>query len=185
MNRKIWTAIGGAAILAASALPALAAETVTATVTPQLIAVSVTDGGVDYGTLATSGSNNTFNGTLPALGDQQTITNDSNISANMALRSSDAAKTGAAGVTDWALAGTAGSDAFVHSYDIDASGSASWTAFTADGTFDNVSTGTVVNLDKSGGADSTATLDLKLDMPTSTTDITEHSITVTVIATAP
>ncbi len=156
-------------------------EIVTATVTPQTISVSVTDGTVDYGILDISNTNNTFDGAATA--DTQTITNTSNVSANMALRSSDAAKDGVPGVTDWALAAAISTDVFVHSYDIDAT-SPTWTAFPFDGTFDNTYTGTVVTLDASGGANDDATLDLKIDMPNSISDTTIHSITVTVLVTA-
>ena len=153
--------------------------TVSATVTPQIISVTVTDGDVDYGTLDISESNNTFNGTAA---ETQTITNDSNVSADISLRSSDAYVV--ADTTDWALAGTAGSDIFVHSYDVDASGSASWTAFPFDGAFDNTYTSSVVTLTESGGANDNATLDLKIDMPSSISNTAAHSIDVTVQASA-
>lgn len=155
------------------------AADVVATVTPQIISVTVADGTVDYGILDVDGSNNTFDGAATA--DTQTITNTSNVSANIALRSSDAYVE--AGVTDWDLVGTAAADDFVHSYDINASGP-TWTVFPSDGTFGNTNTGTVVTLDASGGANDDATFDLKIDMPTSITDTDAHSIDVTVIASA-
>ena len=174
---KIAAAIGAGALMVASFLPVLAAETVTATVTPQIISVSVTSGSVDYGVLATSDTNNTFDGVATA--DTQTVENTGNDSINIALRSSDAAKTGAAGATDWALEGTAGPEVFVHYYDLDVNGS--FTAFPFDGTFANTITADLATLATNG---STATLDLKIDMPTSSADVTLHSIGVTVIATA-
>jgi len=155
------------------------AADVDVTVTPQIVSVTVEDGSVDYGILVAGGTNNTFDGAATA--DTQTITSTSNVSTDILLRSSDAAKSGAAGVTDWALAGTAGTDIFVHSYEIDASGSATWAVFPSDGTFANTNTGTVVTL---ANNNDTATLDLKIDMPTIINDTTAHSIDVTVVATA-
>lgn len=158
-------------------------ETVTATVTPQIISVSVTDGNVDYGILTINESNNTFDGTTgtvaPAVG-QQIITSGSNVSIDIALRSSDAFVD--LNTTDWALADTAGPDAFIHSYDIDTpiGGPAVWAIFPFDGTFDNTYASSVVTLPL---LDDTATLDLKIDMPTGITDTSVHSITITVLVT--
>jgi len=156
------------------------AADVVATVTPQVVSVTVADGTVDYGILPVNGgTNNTFDGLATA--DTQIITSASNVSTDVLLRSSDAAKFGAAGVTDWDLVATAAADDFVHSFDINASGTAVFVAFPADGTFANTNTTSVVTLANNGD---TATLDLKIDMPTSATDTSIHSIDVTVIATA-
>lgn len=184
MLNKVKRILAGLVLLSlvlGVAAPAWAADTasVTATVTPQVIAVSIEDGTVDYGILAAGETNNTFDGEATA--DTQTISNGSNVSANIALRSSDAYVV--ADTTDWALAGTAGTNQFAHSYDINASGSASWATFPANGTFGNINTSTVVTLDASDGVYPTATLDLKIDMPTSITNTSAHSIDVTVLAT--
>ena len=176
--KKFLASLGILSLALALAAPVWAAD-VTATVTPQVISISVTDGSVDYGVLATSDTNNTFDGA--AIADTQTIENTGNDSVDIALRSSDAADAGAAGVTDWALEGTAASEVFVHSYDIDASVSAVWTVFPFDGAFANTNTADVATLASNGDM---ATLDLKIDMPTSAADVTLHSIDVTVIATA-
>lgn len=52
-NKKLWAALGTAAILASAAIPALAATegAVTATVTPGTISVTVSPGSVAYGTV--------------------------------------------------------------------------------------------------------------------------------------
>ena len=159
------------------------AADVDVTVTPQIVSATVGDGDVDYGTLAAGDSAHTNTAATPsgtAL-ETQTITSTSNVSTDIVLRSSDAAKTGELGVTNWALGGTAGTDIFVHSYDIDATGTPSWNAFPDDGTFDNTNTAPVVTLVNNGN---TATLDLKIDMPDTITETSVHSIDITVVATA-
>lgn len=183
--RKILAGLGILSLVLGVAGPVLAVTptpvigTVTATVTPQIIAVTVEDGDVDYGYLDISETNNTFDGASPALGDDQTITSGSNVSTDIALRSSDAYVT--PNTTSWDLVGTAAPDDFVHSYDIDVGeGSADWAAFPFDGTFDNTYTSSVVTLASFGN---TATLDLKIDMPTSISNILVRNITVTVLAT--
>ena len=150
----------------------LAAETVTATVTPQVIAVSVLDGSVDYGILTVSESNNTIDGATGSVqpaAEQQTITNDSNVSADILLRSTDAV----GDTVDWDLEATADPDQYIHSYDVNSA--ASWTAFPAD----NSNSSSVVTL---ANKDDTATLDLRIDMPTSIADTSVHNITVTAVA---
>ena len=148
-------------------------EIVTATVTPQIIAVTVTDGSVDYGILAAAGTADT--NTLSS--EEQTITNNSNVSADIQIKSGDAISGG----TDWELvaSGSVGTDTFGHQYDIN--DSASWTDFPTDNSY---TASPVVTLDASGGADNDATLDLKILMPLIITDTAPHSIDVTVLATA-
>lgn len=53
MTKKLWAALGTAALLASAAIPALALteDSVTATVTPGVISVSVSPGSVAYGTV--------------------------------------------------------------------------------------------------------------------------------------
>ena len=150
------------------------------TVTPQIVSVTVANGSVDYGVVAANSWNDTIDGTASG---QQVITSASNVSTDIALRSSDAAKAGSSGVTDWDLVAAAAPDDFVHSYEINTAGasSASWTAFPFDGTFDNIKTASLVTLSNNGN---TATLDLRIDMPTTISDTTDHSIDVTVVATA-
>ncbi len=150
----------------------MAAETVTATVTPQVIAASVTDGTVDYGILAVTESNNTIDGATGSVqpaAEQQTVTNDSNVSTDILLRSTDAVGS----TVDWDLEATADTDQYIHSYNVNTT--ASWTAFPAD----NSNSSSVVTLANNGN---TATLDLRIDMPTSITDTSVHNITVTAVA---
>lgn len=76
--------------------------TVAATVTVQNISVSVSDGTVTYGTL---GQNVTAD-TEPA--DGQTATNDGNITEDFNIKGQNSA--------NWTLAGTAGSDQYIHRF---------------------------------------------------------------------
>ena len=181
MKSKKFIAIAGILSLAIMSLSLAAIGAteagVTATVTPQVVSITVTDGTVDYGVLDTSETANTV-----TLTQTQTITNGSNVSANVSLRSSDAYVI--SDTTDWALAGATGSNAYVHSYDIDAPGTPVWTALPFDGTFNNTYTGSVVTLTESTGLDPSATLDLKIDMPTSISNTAAHSVNVTALATA-
>ena len=168
MNRKIWAAIGGAAILAASALPALAATegTVSATVTPQLVSISVsTDGTVAYGTLPSNTIKNTI-----TLTDTQTVLNDGNVDEDFNIRSSDAISAG----TDWNLEATTGSDQYVHKFSTDSG--TSYTNFPAGNS--NIS---LVN---GLAASASQSFDLQITTANPSTNLLEHTITVTVQASA-
>lgn len=179
MTKKLWAAIGTAALIASAAIPALAATTgeVTATVTPQIVAVDVTDGSVAYGTVAFGGTNATFGGT--AL-EQQTIgRSTSNVNIDIKLKSSDAVdQTGP--LQDWDLIACAtppGANQFGHQYDIEVgAGPAVWADFPATNDY----SGDVTQLT---GANTSDTLDLKICMPTSG-DTSQHNTTVTALATA-
>lgn len=174
LKTKLALASSLAGIASMIAIPGLAEESanVALTVTPQVISVTVTDGDVAYGVLSFSETNNTFDGDAQ---ETQTITNQSNIPVDISVSSTDATGT----TEDWELADTPGAATFSHLYDIDATGSATWSNFPDD----NSSTTPVVTLDENGGTDDNASLDLRLDMPTSSTDTTQHSVSVTVLAT--
>ena len=161
MNKKIWTAIGASALLAATALPALAVEedTVTATVTPQLIAVSILDGDVDYGFLGANASKDTL---TPV--DTQVISNDGNVAQDFDVKGQNSAS--------WTLAATVGAEQYKHEFSN--SGSFPGTALT----LTNQSLATDV------GTSSSTNLDLKITTPTSTTADVAQSVDVTVVATA-
>ncbi|KKO02706.1 hypothetical protein LCGC14_0101550 [marine sediment metagenome] len=139
-------------------------DDVSATVTAQLVSVSVSDGIVEYGILALNTTEDTV-----TLVDTQTATNDGNVAADLSIRSSDAV-----GGTTWELAVSAGSDAFIHEFSIDAG--VSWAAFNVD----NVTYSTLVN---NVAASGNQTFDLKIGTPTASTDNVEKTITVTVQAT--
>ena len=156
-------------------VPALAGttSTVAATVTAQNISVSVADGSVTYGTLGLSSNADTTSG---GLNDSQTATNDGNIAEDFNISSSNAT-----GGTGWTLAGSIGADQFKHSYCNTGSGSPdpcdtgpTWTAMS----------GSYAQIANSVAAAGTSKFDLKIDTPSSVTDYTQKSITVTVQAVA-
>ena len=173
--KKLISSISILALVGLSVAVSVGAADVDVTVTPQVVSVTVTDGTVDYGTLAAGDSNDTFNGPAAST---QTITSTGNVSIDVVLRSSDAYVI--PNTTDWALEGTAGTDIFEHSYAINAASTPGF-AFPFDGTFVNTNTGTVVTLPSNGNS---ATLDLGISMPTSIGNTAAHSIDVTVVASA-
>ena len=161
MNKKIWTAIAAGTFLAATALPALAAGhegTVSATVTPQLVALSILDGEVNYGFLGANASQNTV-----TLVDTQVVTNDGNVVEDFNVRGQDS--------TNWTLAATADSEQYKHE-------------FTTTGTFGTALTTSNQSLDTDVAVNDTTNLDLKITTPTSTAATATHSVNVTVVATA-
>lgn len=134
---------------------------VSATVTPKLITVNVSDGSVDYGIL---GINTTKDTVDPV--QTQTATNGSNVPVALNIKSSDAV-----GGTTWELAAAAGSNAFVHQFK---GGDATiWTQLPVD----NNSYATL-KAKPAGGA--SVAFDLQITTPTVTTDYVIKTITVTV-----
>lgn len=104
-KKKVWAAIGTAALLASAAIPALAAtsDSVTATVTVQSISITVSDGSVAYGILGVNTSKDT---TLGQLNDTQTVTNNGNVNETLLIRGQNS--------DNWTLEGAAGVDQYVH-----------------------------------------------------------------------
>ena len=161
MNKKIWTAIGASALLAASVLPALGAtqDSVTATVTPQLVAVSILDGDVDYGFLGANSSQDTI-----TLTDTQIVSNDGNVAQDFDIKGQSSAS--------WALAASADVEQYRHEF--------SKTA-TFPGTALTLSN---QSLDTNVATSGATSLDLKITTPTSTAATVQQSVDVTVVATA-
>lgn len=160
-------------VISVSATQVFAATTgtVAATVTPQNISVSVTDGTVSYGTVDVSSSKDTTSG---GVNDSQTATNDGNVAEDFNIKSTDAT-----GGTTWTLAGTIGANQYKHSFCTSGSGSPdpcdtspTWSAMTT--SYAALTT----NISASG----TKLFDLKLDTPSSVADYTQKTITVTVQA---
>jgi len=164
---KLTAGLGIFALLAVVALPALAATegSVSATVTSQLISLTVEDGGVAYSVLDADTLQNTI-----ILGDTQTASNSGNVTENFAIRSTDAVSAG----TDWNLEVTTGTDQYTHEFSID--NGSSYTFFPA-----NNSNTTLVNGVGVGGNQN---FDLRIKTPVVSTDVLEHTITVTVQASA-
>ncbi len=172
-----------AAFAALGGSPALAqqenSETITATVTAQIIAVHVDDGSVAYGTLALDTTDNTLDGTAA---ETQTVLNDSSVTVNLLLGSSDA--TGSTQNWNLVACASAGTETFGHEYEVNSADA------TFDGTdfpADNSNVDTTVDLAADDFADGSGTdeadVDLGICMPTSTTDSSPHSITVTALVT--
>lgn len=142
-----------------------AAETasVTATVTAQNVSVTVADGTVAYGTTSLGSSKNTV-----ALSDTQTATNAGNVTSQLNIKGQNS--------TAWTLAGTAGSDIYVHKFCTStcATPPTNYTALTT-----NYQT-----LSASVAASGTQNFDLELTVPSSTSSYTQQSVDVIVQAVA-
>ena len=138
---------------------------VSATVTAELITISVADGSVDYGILPVNTNKDTV-----TLSQTQVVTNNGNVNVDLGVKSSDAV-----GGVKWNLATTNASlDDFTHESAPDGS---TWTLFNIDNsTYTSLAAGVIPT--------GTQDLDLRIKTPTSVTDNVEKTITVTVLATA-
>lgn len=139
-------------------------DSVSATVTVQNISLSVADGSVSYGTLATNSSANT---TSPS--DEQTITNDGNVTIDVNIRGADTAA--------WTLAGTAGANAYIHRFCTATCGTypTNYTIMTT--SYAELATGVA--------AAGTQALHLGITTPTSSVSYTQQTADVTVQAVLP
>lgn len=148
-----------------SLVSAAQTDSITATVTVQNISVTIADGTVAYGTLATSNNQNT---TASGLDDSQTATNNGNITENFNIMGQDSAA--------WELADTAGSEAYTHKFCITTCDSSpSWTAFNEDG-YTTLATGI--------SASGNQVFDLQIGTPISTATYTQQVVDITVQAVA-
>jgi hypothetical protein len=180
--KKIIMALVLATILTSTLLPATAfaasTGTVTATVTAGTISVTVSDGTVSYGTLPLDTVKNTaqYDATNNTAGmstpQTQTIDIPDGVTVDMSIKTSNAVGSS----QDWTVGSSSGSETFTHAYNVaDAAytgGSAiaftTWAAADTDATV------------ASGVTNVTKYLELQLGMPTDTTDMGAHTITVTV-----
>ena len=138
---------------------------VSATVTAELITISVASGSVTYGILPTDTNEDTV-----SLSQTQVVTNDSNVAVDLEVKSSDAA-----GGTPWNLAATNEAlDEFTHEFAPDGS---TWAMFDVN---NDIYTSLAGNIAASTG---TQDLDLKIKTPSSVSDNTQKTIIVTVLAT--
>lgn len=132
--------------------------TVSATVTPGFVAVSVNPGTVAYGTV-NLGSVDVVPG--PAF---VTATNDGTVTSDFLIRGAD--------TTAWTLSGTAGANAYVHRASSDAFAVQDLALLTTNQAF------------KAGIlAGGTAGVSLKMNVPTSSSSSLEQTAAVTVVAT--
>ncbi len=152
-----------AGVVALGSSPALATHTpestVSATVTPAVLSVSVTPSSVDYDVVEMSSTDN-----LPTP-ISFTATNNGSITEDIEIKGASTA--------DWTLAATAGADQYVHKASPDA--------------FSTTITLTTLNQTLAAGVTTsgTVTVSLKLDAPTSSTTAATQTAPVTVIAVAP
>jgi len=91
-------------VIGAGVFAATEAE-VTATVTVQNIAVSVSDGSISYGTLGQNSTQNTLPG---GVNDMQIATNDGNVTSDISIKGTDS--------TNWTLGATPGNDIYTHHF---------------------------------------------------------------------
>jgi len=149
---------------------AASTDTVAATVTAQIFSVSVTDGTVAFLTVA---QNSTQDTTTSGVNDSQTATNDGSVTAKFNIKAANS--TGGAG---WTLAGTAVSETYtMKSCTATCDSTPTWTSVGIDPSY--------ATLAASVAESGTQEFDLQVGTPTSTTETTEQSITVTVQAVAP
>lgn len=143
---------------------------VAATVTAQLVSVSVADGAVAYGILGLGVTKDTTN---TGVDNTQTATNDGNVAADFGIRSSDAV-----GGDAWNLAVATGTDAFVHDWcTVDCDGTPIWNAFDEDNvTYSSLASGVATSTGQA--------FDLRIHTPSAVSDNVLKTITVTVQATA-
>jgi len=136
--------------------------TVAATVTVQNISLSVADGTVAYGALA---SNTTKSTCTTELNDLQIITNDGNVAETFNIEGQDS--------IDWTLAATVGSDQYVEKF-------ATSTCSTFSG--GTALTTSYVTAATNVAASATSTLNLQINTPNPSTVYTQQSVDVTITA---
>jgi hypothetical protein len=142
----------------------LASDTasVSATVTVQNISVSVSDGSINYGTLAVGASKSTCD-----LNDTQTVTNTGNVAETFNVMGSTS--------TDWSLGSSPASETYVHKF------SSSTCPVTWGGTALTLAYQTLVT---NVATSATSTLNLQVTTPSATVHFTPETFTVTVQAVA-
>lgn len=139
-------------------------------ITYAVISVTVSDGSVTYGTLAINTSKDTTSG---GTNNTQIATNAGDVAEDLNIKGQSSA--------NWTLAGSAGSEQYVHSFCKTGSGSPdpcdaspTWTALTT--SYQSLAT----NIAASG----TQRFDLKITTPTSTSATSQQSVDVTIQAVA-
>ncbi|HDQ16668.1 MAG TPA: hypothetical protein ENN31_00930 [Candidatus Vogelbacteria bacterium] len=140
-------------------------DIVSATVTIETAAISVDDGTVEYGIMALNSTSSTYD-----LSQTQTVTNEGNVSIDINIRGTS--------TTSWTLAGTNGSEQYVHKFCnatiTDCSDTGNYTALTT----------SYATLDTGVATSTGISLDLEITTPTATADFTQQSADVTVQAVA-
>ncbi|KKT38937.1 MAG: Secreted protein [Candidatus Collierbacteria bacterium GW2011_GWF2_44_15] len=123
-----------------------------------------TDGSITYGTLAALSSQDT---TSSGLNDTQTARNDGTVTETFNIKTSNAT-----GGTQWTLGSSAGSDIFVHEFSTNSGGA--WTKFTTADSYQQLATGIT--------SSSSQNFDLRITVPSTSTDFQQKNISVTIQA---
>lgn len=142
---------------------------VTATVTAEGLSVTITsDGVVPYLTLAAAAREDTTTG---GINDTQTAFNAGNVVEDFNIQGQDSTGSGAG----WTLASTTGADQYFHEWCITTcDASPSWTATTTG--YTTLSTGIATS--------ATQDFDLRIGVPSTTTDYSQQSVDITIQAVA-
>ena len=184
LNKKLWAAIGGLAILAATVFPALAATegSVTATVTPGVISVSVDPAAVGYGTVGVPSVDNIP--TTPSADKVITANNNGGIPETFNIKGANATP-GGGGTKTWTIVDGAPGGAASYNYNhkfVSCTDNA--LACTTVAAANNMTT-VYEALNTNVAAAASRYFKLRLSTPTETGgDTSEHSTTVTVLAVA-
>jgi len=137
--------------------------TVTATVTAQQIAVSVSDASIAYQTLQVGTSATTAESDGDAINDTQFVSNDGNVNEDFDLQGQNS--------TSWTLADAPGSETYVHEFcDTDCDGTPTWHALST----------SLSAVELNVGSGVTWPVDFRLQMPSSTTEDGQQNVDVTV-----
>ncbi len=149
--------------ISAQGIDAQVTDSVTATVTPANIALSVDPGTVTYGYVSLNSSANT---TASGVNQTQTINNDGNVDLDFDITGTNS--------DDWTIGLTQGADIYKHEFCVtDCDSSPTWTAFTT--SYVSVAT----DVESEGSQD----FDLRITLPTTTTSYDQQNVNVTVRAT--
>lgn len=183
INKKFWAAIGTAAILASAAIPALAATegSITATVTPGVISVTLDTASIGYGTVNIPSVDRVP--TTPSADKIIGATNAGGVPEDFTIRGANATGTGSP-PKPWTI--TTGSPGGTSTYNynhkfIDCGSSATCVSPPAANLMDTTPETLAIGVAISG----TEYFQLRLSTPTETGgDLTEHSTFVTVTASA-
>lgn len=180
-SKKLWAALGGAALLASAAIPAFALTegSVTATVTPGVISVSVDPAAVGYGTVGVPSVDNVS--TTPSADKIITANNNGGIPETFNIKGANATGT----TILWTIVDGApgGAASYNYNHKFLNCGIGDSTCTTVDPA--NNMTAVYETLQTNVAAGSSDYLKLRLSTPTETGgDTSEHSTTVTVLAVA-
>ena len=156
--------VGAAAIAADTA-------TVAATVTAQKVSITVSDGSVNYGTVPLGTSKDTTN---TGVNDTQVAVNAGNVSEDLNIRGQNS--------SSWSLGAAAAENVYVHDYCV--AGTGSDDLCDAEAVWSHLESGSYGTLGTGIAAGSNKEFDLKIIMPSSTTDYSSQSVDVVVQATA-